>query len=124
LLDIINTLNTIPPSRIEPLYHVQETLCMLLIIFLILISIIEIKFLTKILLSIFAGAIIIMHYYVIHVVASYEKILFLPFLILETSNNYSAISIDYGQLLILVIILMWRKELVIHINKILLKRSG
>lgn len=124
MLDIINTLNTIPPSRIEPLYHVQETLCMLLIIFLILISIIEIKFLTKILLSIFAGAIIIMHYYVIHVVASYEKILFLPFLILETSNNYSAISIDYGQLLILVIILMWRKELVIHISKILLKRSG
>ncbi len=97
---------------------------MLLIIFLILISIIEIKFLTKILLSIFAGVIIVMHYYVMHVVASYEKILFLPFLILETSNGYSAISIDYGQLLILAIILMWRKELITYISKTLLKKSG
>jgi glucan phosphoethanolaminetransferase (alkaline phosphatase superfamily) len=109
---LYSIIGSIPPARIEPIYNIQETLCILIILFLVVASIIEIKLWSKILLSLFALAIAIIHYYLLHLVSAYEGVVLLPFIVIETGrNNYAALSIDYGQLLILFIILVWRKEL-------------
>lgn len=55
---------------------------------------------------------------------TYENILLFPFLIMEVSGEYSTISIDFGQLLLFIIIVLWRKELVRLINRILRGKHG
>ena len=108
-----------PPPKIEPVYSIQETLCMLIILFLVIMSIIEIRLWSKILVSIMSLIIAYLHYYVLYLVSQYETIVFLPFTTIETAGNgYSALSIDYGQILIVTTMLLWRKELVNLIRKI------
>ena len=108
----------IPQSRIIHVYNIQETLCIMIILFLIIGSIFEFKLWVKIVLSLIASLITILHYYILWMISIYESIAIYPFIVIETNKlGYSSISIDFGQLMILTIILLWRDKLVPYIKE-------
>ncbi len=101
----------IPTSLINPLYALGETLCAFLLLLVLLASFIELNKTGKMLLSATSLVVIILHYYVYFLLSKYEEIIILPLFIEETRNGYSVYSLDYGQLLILAVILLYHKPL-------------
>jgi len=84
---------------------------MLLILLLVIASIFEFNKLVKTILSIIALIVTILHYHILYLLTSIENIAIYPFIVIESTKHGSTLSLDYGQLMILSIILIWRREL-------------
>ncbi|OYT39438.1 MAG: hypothetical protein B6U89_04120 [Desulfurococcales archaeon ex4484_58] len=115
---LIYPLYIVPPEHIIYIYDLQQNLCILIIVFLILASILELKFLTKIVLSILSSIIAILHYYVLILVSKYESIALIPLFIVESTKKGSVLSLDYGQIMFIVLIVLWRKELIRYFKRL------
>lgn len=109
----------IPTSIIDPLYGYEKIICILLIALLIIISLFEIKGFTKIIVTIISAIVLAMHYYVLYMLSKFESINILIFFMVESTNNGSALTIDYGQLMIILIIYSWRKEIIMRIKQLI-----
>jgi len=95
---------------VSVVYDIQEKICLLIIIFLVIGALFELRYWSKIVMSIIALSITILHYYVLYLVSRYLEIIPIPFAIIEVNDKGSAVSIDYGQLMILFLIIIWRSE--------------
>ncbi len=115
---IHNTYSVIPFHEVSHIYGLQEIVCIAIIVLLILSSILEIKLWSKILLSIVSGIIAVLHYYVLYMVSRYESIIFYPLIYIEATKHGSTFTIDYGQLMIILIIFLWRRRLIGFIKNI------
>jgi hypothetical protein len=106
-------LYNVPVQNIKPIYSIEETICILLIIVIVIISLFEMKNLyVKVTTTIFSLLIIILHYYIYYELTMYEEVKIMPLTIIETVRNGSAIGIDYGQILLIFLIYIWRKQLI------------
>ncbi len=101
----------IPTSLINPLYTLGEALCVVILLLVLLASFIELNKTGKMILSATSLVVIILHYYIYLLLSKYEGVTILPLFIRETRNGYSVYSLDYGQLLILAVILLYHKLL-------------
>jgi len=111
-------------SDIAYIYSIQEYICMLLILLLVVASIFEFNKLVKTILSIIALIITILHYHILYLLTSIEKYALYPFIIIESTKYGSTLSIDYGQLMILFIIFLWRRELWSLVKRVKESRHG
>jgi len=102
----------IPYSEVAPVYSIQEALCVLLVLLLLILAIFELKFWIKFLTSLVSLVVLALHYWALMLLARYENVVLLPLLVLESSRSgFAAVSPDYGQLMILLLIVLWRREL-------------
>ncbi|MEM1628756.1 MAG: hypothetical protein QXP02_01455 [Desulfurococcaceae archaeon] len=100
-------------------YTTQLAISMLIVLFIVLFSIFTVRGVFKYILTILVVTIIMMHYILVFNLAHYETVRIYPFIILEETDIGKAISPDYGQLLLLFILLSWRREI-----KNMLRRRG
>ncbi len=106
-------LYNIPVQNIKPIYSIAETICILLIIVLVIISLFEMKNLyIKVITTMFSLLIVILHYYIYSELVTYEEIRIMPLAIIEATRNGSVIGIDYGQILLIFLAYIWRKQLI------------
>ncbi len=110
-------LYVIPTTTINPIYVLQEVMCLLLIILIIAYSLIEAKGMGKIILTLLSAPAILVHYLVLFLVSKYEEISVLPLFIVERTPYGAAFSIDFGQILVIVLIYMWRKQIITRIKR-------
>ena len=101
----------VPTSIIDPIYLLEQIACILLIMLIGLLAFLELNKKSKIIISIISAIIIAIHYVILYKVSLFEKITILPLLFIEQNSHGSAFAIDYGQLLILANLLLWRKEI-------------
>lgn len=97
---------------LDPSVYALSSLAGLLIILLIILaSLFELKGAARIIVTAFSTTLIAVHYFVIYVMSRYEEILIYPFILLEISGRGGSISVDLGQVLLLLLIVLWRREL-------------
>jgi len=102
----------IPYSEVTLVYSIQEVLCVLLVLLLLILAIFELKFWVKLLTSLTSLAVLALHYWALTLLTRYENVVLLPLLVLESGRTgFAAVSPDYGQLMILLLIVLWRREL-------------
>ncbi len=100
----------IPTTAINPLYNFGQVLCLGLIILVILASIIELNKLGRLILSSISLLVAVIHYYTLTLLLKYESIVLLPFLVIEDHGKYSAVSLDYGQILLIMVVVLYHRE--------------
>ncbi|NPA98260.1 MAG: hypothetical protein GXO43_02675 [Crenarchaeota archaeon] len=101
----------VPTSIIDPIYMLEQIACILLIVLIGLLAFLELNKKSKTVISIVSAIIIVVHYIILYKVSIFEKITILPLLFIEQNSHGSAFAIDYGQLLILMNLFFWRKEI-------------
>ena len=114
---LVFPLYVIPTTTINPIYVLQEVMCILLIILIIAYSLIEAKGMGKIILTLLSVPAILVHYLVLFLVSEYEEVSVLPLLIVEKTFHGVAFSVDFGQILVIVLIYMWRKQIITRIKR-------
>ena len=114
---LVFPLYVIPTTTINPIYVLQEVMCILLIILIIAYSLIEAKGMGKIILTLLSVPAILVHYLVLFLVSEYEEVSVLPLLIVEKTLHGVAFSVDFGQILVIVLIYMWRKQIITRIKR-------
>lgn len=114
---LVFPLYVIPATTINPIYVLQEVMCILLIILIIAYSLIEAKGMGKIILTLLSVPAILVHYLVLFLVSEYEEVSVLPLLIVEKTLHGVAFSVDFGQILVIVLIYMWRKQIITRIKR-------
>lgn len=110
-------LYVIPTATINPIYVLQEVMCMLLVILMIAYSLIEAKDMGKIILTMLSLPVILVHYLVLFLASKHEEVLVLPLFIIEKTYHGAAFSVDFGQILVIVLIYMWRKQIITRIKR-------
>lgn len=83
----------------------------LIVVLLFVLSLFELKGLAKIFFTAVALILITLHYIVIYNISHYEGVVLYPFIILEETDIGGSISPDIGQIAILALIILWRREL-------------
>ena len=84
----------------------------MLVLLLLILAIFELKFWLKLSASLISLAVITLHYWALTLLARYENVVLLPLLVLESGRTgFAAVSPDYGQFMILLLIVLWRREL-------------
>ncbi|ADI32494.1 hypothetical protein [Staphylothermus hellenicus] len=96
---------------IDPLYGYEKILCILLLVILIIISIFEMKRIIRIVVSIISAVTIVFHYYLLYLLSKFEIIKIQLFLVQEITSNGAAVTIDFGQIMLILIIYLWRREI-------------
>lgn len=104
-------------SIIDTLYSIQAVVALLIILLLIIISFSTDKY-TRVLASIILASMAILHYYTLSIISSVEKVLVYPLLVVEEKNGYSSTTIDIGQISIITLIWVWRKDIVNYVSKL------
>ncbi len=107
----------VPTSMIDPIYLLEQAACILLIILIGLLALLDLNKKGKTIITAVSVAIIVVHYIILYKVTLFEKITILPLIFLEQSSHGEAFAIDYGQLLILTNIVLWRKEIITRLHK-------
>ena len=107
----------VPTSVIDPIYLLEQLACILLIILIGLLAFLDLNRKSKAIITVISAAIMVLHYIILYKVALFEKIIMLPLIFLEQNSHGEAFAIDYGQILLLTNIVLWRKEIVAKINK-------
>ncbi len=102
----------VPTSMIDPIYLLEQVACILLIILVGLLAFLDLNKRGKTIITAVSVAIIVVHYIILYKVTLFEKITMLPLIFLEQNSHGQAFAIDYGQLLILANIVLWRKEII------------
>lgn len=107
----------VPTSVIDPIYLLEQVACILLIILIGLLAFLDLNKRGKTIITAVSVAIIVVHYIILYKVTLFEKITMLPLIFLEQNSHGEAFAIDYGQLLILTNIVLWRKEIFTRLHK-------
>ncbi len=112
----------VPETVINNIYFIEEVLCILLVMLLVIVSLFEIRNIhIKILFTISGLLALIMHYYIIWYMTRFENIALYPIVVVETTSRGSSISIDFGQLVLIGILIVWRKQIINYFMKNLKK---
>lgn len=93
------------------MYTLQSITCILIIILVILYSLIELSKTGRLILTFASIAIILLHYTIIYMVSKYVEIQALPLLLLEKTSKGAVIEPDYGQIIIIALLILWRREI-------------
>ncbi len=107
----------VPTSVIDPIYLLEQVACILLIILIGLLAFLDLNRRGKTIITVISISIIVIHYIILYKVSLFEKITMLPLIFLEQNSHGEAFAIDYGQLLILTNIVLWRKEIIARLRK-------
>ncbi len=107
----------VPTSVIDPIYLLEQVACILLIILIGLLAFLDLNKKGKIVITAVSALIIVIHYIILYKVSLFEKVTMLPLIFLEKNSHGEAFAIDYGQLLILTNIVLWRKEIITRLHK-------
>lgn len=111
-----------PETVINNIYLIEEMLCILLVMLLVIVSLFESRNIyIRVSFTITGLLTLIMHYYVFWYMTRFENITLYPILVVETTSRGSSISIDFGQLILLGILIVWRKQIVKYFIKVLKK---
>ena len=92
-------------------YLYSGVIGVLIVVLLFIFSLFELKGLVKIFFTVVALILITLHYIIIYNVSHYERLTLYPFTILEETDIGGSVSPDIGQVTILALIILWRKEL-------------
>lgn len=95
----------------------QQLAGLLLLIILIVVSFFEVKGLVKWIISILLVSFIIVHYMITLYISQYVELRVYPLFIVESTVKGSAFYLDYGQLSFISILIAWRKEIKLLIEK-------
>ncbi len=110
----------VPETVINNVYLIEEMLCILLVMLLVIVSLFESRNIYARLFFTIAGLFtLIMHYYVLWYMTRFENITLYPILVIETTSRGNSISIDFGQLILLGILIVWRKQIIKYFIKVL-----
>ncbi len=110
----------VPETVINNVYLIEEMLCILLVMLLVIVSLFESRNIYARLFFTIAGLFtLIMHYYVLWYMTRFENITLYPILVVETTSRGNSISIDFGQLILLGILIVWRKQIIKYFIKVL-----
>ncbi|MCD6489005.1 MAG: hypothetical protein J7K21_07280 [Desulfurococcales archaeon] len=101
--------------EVSSIYSLQEIVS-LTILFLILIFIFINNKYIKLVLTILATITIVLHYIVLAMLAFYENILLIPLFVIEHNTSGTALSLDLGQILILLLFIAWRHKIIAWIK--------
>lgn len=113
ILTLLIQLLNIPPSEVDPVYELSQILCILLLLLLVMGTLFDIKNTAKKLLTILVTLATMLHYYVLYRVSLYEYVFLYPLIVIEeNTSEYSAVSPDLGQILVILLLVIWRKEIV------------
>ncbi len=107
----------VPTSVIDPIYLLEQVACILLIILIGLLAFLDLNKKGKIIITTVSALIIVIHYIILYKVSLFEKVTMLPLIFLERNSHGEAFAMDYGQLLILTNIVLWRKEIITRLHK-------
>lgn len=111
LWQILAYIRTIPKEIIEPIYRVQEIIAFLIIVSII-VYILYANKLIKYILTLLLILISLLHYSLLVTISPLEKITILPLILIETNiYGYSTITIDFGQVALIALIVMWRRKI-------------
>ncbi len=111
-----------PETVINNIYLIEEMLCILLVMLLVIVSLFESRNIyVRVFFTITSLLTVIMHYYVFWSLSRFENIILYPIVIVETTSKGSSISIDFGQLILLGILIVWRKQIINYFTKNLKK---
>ncbi len=108
----------VPENVINGIYSLEYTLCWLIISLILIIALFEVKGLVKIIVSIISLLILLLHYSIVINLTRYEEITLLPLFLIESTRNGSVVMIDYGQLVIIGLLYIWRKKLIMLIKRL------
>lgn len=120
------TVFIIPHAVINEIYGLGKALCVLLIAITVFTAVLELKKTwSKLLLTALSALALTLHYAVVATLSTYIKVRLAPFVIIELNERFGTetVSIDYGQVLAMLTVLVWRRELVAKI-KPLIRRVG
>lgn len=121
LWQILAYIRTIPKEIIEPIYRVQEIIAILIIVSIIVYILFANK-LIKYVLTVLLILISLLHYSLLVTISPLERIMVLPLILIETNvYGYSTITIDFGQVALIALIVMWRREIFKAIKAIKIK---
>ncbi len=101
----------IPEDVWNPIYGLQEAIAVIIIVSMIIYVLFNTRY-TKYLITILLLTLAVINYAVLAQLTSYETVKILPLTIIETKNNYSTLSIDFGQVSIIILALMWRRKII------------
>ncbi|MEM4696332.1 MAG: hypothetical protein QW170_03660 [Desulfurococcaceae archaeon] len=122
----ILTISTVTSTIINEIYGLSKVVCALMISILILVAILELnnKW-SKILLTTLSIVALTTHYIVLAILSNYIRIKLIPLVVIEINEKYGGgvMSIDFGQLLALLIIVTWRREIVGRIKPVFTQLS-
>ncbi|MEM0355065.1 MAG: hypothetical protein QW716_00035 [Desulfurococcaceae archaeon] len=122
----ILTISTVTSTIINEIYGLSKVVCALMISILILVAILELnnKW-SKILLTTLSIVALTIHYIVLAILSNYIRIKLIPLVVIEINEKYGGgvMSIDFGQLLALLIIVTWRREIVGRIKPVFTQLS-
>jgi len=108
---VIHAAYIVPRSSIDPLYTLQSLACIFIIILVILYSFIELNKTGRLILTFTSIAIILVHYTIIYMASRYVEIQPLPLLLLEETGKGAVIEPDYGQIIFISLLILWRREI-------------
>ncbi len=104
--------SVIPTESIEPMYRVQEAIAALIVLAIIIYVLFTNRYVKYILTGLLL-IITLLHYTLLAMAATLETLRILPLTIIETNKlGYSTATIDIGQITIIALLIMWRKNLV------------
>lgn len=105
----------------------HKLVALLMFVLLVMISLLEMKGLTKLLLSIVLASLFITNYLVLLYISRYVDLAVYPLFVVESTSKGSTLYIDLGQVSALLAALIWRNsilKLVEPVNRYLKRIAG
>jgi hypothetical protein len=92
-------------------YLLQGVLAVVLLVELGFILLVGLKGWRKYVITWLSLALMILHYSVIYTISLYAKVAILPLIVVEHDSYGGSLYVDYGQLAVLTLLLVWKKEI-------------
>lgn len=89
----------------------QKTIALCLLMLLIIASFFNVRGIVKIVFSFITLFVAVAHYTVLLSLTRYVKVVVYPFIVTESTSNGSIFYVDLGQLLLVLLLVVWRSEL-------------
>lgn len=101
----------------EDILSLSRLIAVLILILAFIYALFETTRTPRLIMSILLVLITLMHYIILLHVSSYVEIYFYPLVIVESTSNGSVFYIDFGQLSVILLIVLWRDKVKLLINK-------
>ncbi len=111
----------VPEKYINPIYSIEHMLCWLIIALIIVVSLFEMRRIVRIGTTLLSAIIVILHYYLLYILSRYESVTLYPLIIVEGTVKGSTFMIDYGQIIVLGLIYIWRNKILQYVRGIVEK---
>ncbi len=109
----------IPAEEMNPIYTAQVAALILFLAILFIAAIFEIRGRIKTLITALSVIFVSINYYIYLSLLRYENIYIYPLIIIESYKENTVISPDLGQFVLILLIIIWRKELLARLNAII-----